>query len=221
MRNLIICCEGETEELFVEKILTPYLAQLGVEVTSKGMKGVSSYKQIKGYLYGYCQSYPSALVTTMIDYYKTSKLIVNYFKADKTITASINAETDIYKRAVAIEKIVEADMHPLENLMFNMELHEFEGYLFSHTAAFADIASKSQLDELANIRHRHETPEHINEKYETSPSRRIIGILPKYQKLQDGIPIAESITIDKIAAECRHFANWLAKLTAWAKGEEQ
>jgi len=221
MRNLIICCEGETEELFVEKILTPYLTQIGAEVTLKGMKGVSSYKQIKSYLYGYCQSYPSALVTTMIDYYKTNKFIVNYFKTDKTITDSIYVESDMYRRAATIEKIVEDDMRPHDNLMFNMELHEFEGYLFSQTAAFANIASKRQLDKLANIRRRHETPEHINEKYETSPSRRIIGILPKYQKLKDGIPIAERITIDKIAAECRHFANWLAKLTTWAKGEEQ
>jgi hypothetical protein len=100
--------------------------------------------------------------------------------------------------------------------MFNLTLHEFEGYLFSDTAAFADIASKHQLDELADIRRRHKTPEHINNQYETAPSRRIMTILPKYQKKQDGIQIASNITIEKIASECRHFENWLAKLTAKA-----
>jgi len=105
--------------------------------------------------------------------------------------------------------------------MFNLTLHEFEGYLFSNTEAFANIASKSQVNELANIRRRHDTPEHINDKFETAPSRRILGILPKYQKMQDGISIAENITVDRIAAECRHFAIWLAKLTAWAKDGAQ
>ncbi|MCL2189324.1 MAG: DUF4276 family protein [Defluviitaleaceae bacterium] len=206
MKNLIICCEGETEELFVEKILTPYLSRVGLIVSPKGMKGVSNYKRIKDFLVGYCQSYPAALVTSMIDYYGAAKHLPGF---------NVN-KSDIYARTNAIEKAVEDDLQ-LSNLMFNLTLHEFEGYLFSNTAAFSNIANKNQIDELANIRRRHETPEHINEKYETAPSRRIIGVLPKYQKLQDGIPIAESITVDKIAVECRHFANWLAKLTDWAK----
>ena len=210
MKNLIICCEGETEELFVEKILTPYLAHTELYVTPKGMKGVSGYKCIKNFIVGYCKSYPAALVTTMIDYYGAAKHLPGFNVIDG----------DIYTRTTAIEKTVEEDLQ-LPNLMFNLTLHEFEGYLFSNTEAFANIASKSQVNELANIRRRHDTPEHINDKFETAPSRRILGILPKYQKMQDGISIAKNITVDRIAAECRHFAIWLAKLTAWAKDGAQ
>jgi len=206
MKNLIICCEGETEELFVEKILTPHLANVGLYVIPKGMKGVSSYKRIKDFLIGYCKSNPTTLVTTMIDYYGAAKHLPG-FNTDKG---------DIYTRTKAIEEAVQNDLQ-LPNLCFNLTLHEFEGYLFSNTSAFLDIASKNQIDELTNIRRRHETPEHINDQYETAPSRRILMVIPKYQKLQDGIPIAESITVNKIATECRHFANWLNKLTAWAK----
>jgi len=206
MKILIICCEGETEELFVEKILTPYLAQAGLYVTPRGMKGVSSYRRIKDFIVGYCKSHPAALVTTMIDYYGAAKHLPG-FNIEKG---------DIYARTTAIEKTVEEDLH-LPNLMFNLTLHEFEGYLFSNTAAFSDIASKSQVDELANIRRRHDTPEHINDEYETAPSRRIMRVKPDYQKLQDGIDVASRISVDKIVAECRHFANWLEKLTAWAK----
>jgi hypothetical protein len=207
MKNLIICCEGVTEEVFVEKILSPYLKQTGLYVTSKGMKGVSNYKRIKDFLVGYCQSYPTALVTTMIDYYGAANHLPGFS----------SGEGDIYIHAKMIEAAVEKDLHWLHNFMFNLTLHEFEGYLFSNTADFNGIASKSQLDELADIRRRHETPEHINDQYETAPSRRILRIKPDYLKIQDGIEIAGRIGIDKIAAECRHFANWLAKLTAWAK----
>jgi len=207
MKNLIICCEGETEELFVEKILTPYLAQIGIFVTTRGMRGVSSYKRIKDFLVGYCKSNPSALVTTMIDYYGAAKYMPGY----------IPNKGDIYSRALAVEAAVEKDLAELNNLMFNLTLHEFEGYLFSNIAAFEIVASKIQLADLANIRQRFETPEHINEKYETAPSRRIRQVIPDYQKMQDGIPIAKSITVEKIALECHHFASWLAKLTVWAK----
>jgi hypothetical protein len=211
VKNVIICCEGKTEELFVEKILAPYLEQVGLYVSVRGMKGVSSYSQIKKYIVGYCQSHPAALVTTMIDYYGAAKFMPGF----------IPDEVDIYRRALSIEESVEKDLHWLGNLMFNMTLHEFEGYLFSDTMAFADFASKSQLAELANIRAKVETPEHINDRYETAPSRIISRVIPGYSKLHDGIPIAERIGVDKIASECRHFSNWLAKLIAWAKEDAQ
>jgi len=210
MKDVIICCEGDTEELFVERILAPYLEQSGLSVILRGMKGVSSYKKIKQFLVGYCQSYPEALVTTMIDYYGTARLMKDF----------VSNEGDIYSRALAIEAAVEKDLNRL-NLMFNLTLHEFEGYLFSNTAAFEGIASKSQLAELVNIRRRVKTPEHINNKYETAPSRQIKGVIPDYSKRQDGIEIAGRIGVDKIALECRHFADWLAKLTAWAKDGSQ
>jgi len=37
-----------------------------------------------------------------------------------------------------------------------------------------------------------------------------------FSKVTDGIDVAEIIGIEKITAECLHFANWLAKLTTWA-----
>ena len=211
MKDVIICCEGDTEELFVEKILAPHLKQSGLLVNLRGMKGVSSYKKIKEFLIGYCQSYPRSLVTTMIDYYGTARLVPEY----------IQNEGDIYSRALAIEATVEKDLHQFKNLMFNLTLHEFEGYLFSNTEAFEDIANKSQLAELENIRRRVETPEHINNKYETAPSRRILNVIPDYSKKQDGIEIARRIGVEKIALECRHFADWLAKLTTWARDGAQ
>jgi len=211
MKDVVICCEGNTEELFVEKILAPYLEQSGLSVILRGMKGVSSYKKIKEFLIGYCQSYPEALVTTMIDYYGTARLMKDF----------IPKEGDVYSRALAIEAAVQKDLYQYKNLMFNLTLHEFEGYLFSNTIAFEGIANKSQLAELQNIRRRAETPEHINNKYETAPSRQILGVIPDYSKIKDGIEIAGRIGVEKIALECRHFADWLAKLTAWAKDGAQ
>jgi len=74
-----------------------------------------------------------------------------------------------------------------------------------------------QLLELKNIRRRAATPEHINDKYETAPSRRIIGQISDYSKIRNGIEIAQRIGIEKMTDECVHFKQWIANLTAWAK----
>ena len=96
-------------------------------------------------------------------------------------------------------------------------MHEFEGLLFSDINAFDRITNKSQLLKLKNIRHRFTTPEHINDKYETAPSRRILGQISDYSKILNGVEIAQRIGIDKMTNECIHFRQWIAKLTAWAK----
>ena len=207
MKYLFVCCEGATEEAFVEKILAPYFKDLGVYVTPSGMKGVSNFEKIKKHLTGFCLSFPYARVTTMIDYYGLQKVMPSFMPT----------EGDVYKRVQFVEEKVKAELHTLNNLDFNIVLHEFEGLLFSDVIAFDGIASKSQLLELQNIRRRAETPEHINDKYETAPSRRIIGQIPDYSKIRNGIEIAQRIGIDKMSDECRHFKQWITKLTAWAK----
>jgi len=84
------------------------------------------------------------------------------------------------------EKIRE-ELSMLKNLCFNIVLHEFEGLLFSDVNAFDGIAYSSQLLELKNIRRREAPPEHINDKYETVPSRRIIDQIPDYSKIMNGV----------------------------------
>ena len=207
MKYLFVCCEGKTEEAFVEKILAPYFKDMGVCVTPSGMKGVSSFDKVKKHITGFCLSYPNSLVTTMIDYYGL----------EKVIPTLISTEGDIYERVQTTEKKVKKELSSLHNLHFNIVLHEFEGLLFSDVNAFDGIVNNSQMLELRNIRRRVATPEHINDNYETAPSRRILDQIPDYSKIRNGVEIAQRIGIDKMADECIHFRQWIAKLTTWAK----
>ena len=207
MKYLFICCEGETEEAFAEKVLAPYFKDIGVYVTPSKMKGVSNFEKVKKHVTGFCLSNPNSLVTTMIDYYGLRKVIPSL----------IPTEGDLYERVQIIEKKVSEELRSLNNLYFNIVLHEFEGLLFSDVSAFDGIANKSQILELKNIRRRATSPEHINDKYETAPSRRILGQIPDYSKIQNGIEIAQRIGIKKMTDECVHFKQWISKLTAWGK----
>jgi len=206
MKYIFICCEGETEEAFVEKLLVPYFKDMGVYIKPIGIRGMSNFDKIKKLINRLYLSYPNSLVTTMIDYYGLQKVIPTF----------IPAEGDIYQRVKLVEtKLYEALSQ--KNLYFNIVLHEFEGLLFSDVNAFDGIATKSQLQELKNIRRRAETPEHINDKYETAPSRQILHHIPDYSKIQNGIEVAQCIGIGKIAEECIHFGKWIDKLMDWAK----
>ena len=219
MNRLYILCEGQTEEDFVSIILSPYLQNLGIVVipiicttkrtpTKKYKGGVSSFAKVKKELQRLCGEHPHEMVTTMFDLYG--------FPFD--ILELKNIPGDIYEKAEYIEKVITDEIGDrFGNMVFNLVLHEYEGLLFSDVSAFENIADNKAVAILRNVRSAVPTPEHINDSLETAPSKQIEKVIPDYSKITDGIDIAEQIGIDKISNECRHFANWLTKLTAWAK----
>ena len=219
MKRLYIFCEGQTEEDFVSIILGPHLQNLSVIVIpiicttkrtpiKKYKGGVSNLVKIKKELQRLCGEHPHEMVTTMFDLYA--------FPYD-TLGLD-NIPSDIYDKVEYIQKSITNEIgNRFGNMVFNLLLHEFEGLLFSDVSAFKNIADNESVAILRSVRAAVPTPEHINESPETAPSKQIKRVIPDYSKVSDGIDIAEQIGIDKIASECRHFANWLAKLTDWAK----
>ena len=219
MKRLYILCEGQTEEEFVSAILNPYLQSVGVYAqpiicttkrtpTKKYKGGVTSFAKVKKELQRLCGEHPNELVTTMFDLYA--------FPYD-TLDLK-NIPTDVYEKAEYIEKAITDEIgNCFGNMVFSLVLHEFEGLLFSDVFAFENIADQEAVAVLRGVRTAVPTPEHINESPETAPSKHIEIVIPDYSKPTDGIDVAEQIGLDKIKNECRHFANWLEKLTAWAK----
>ncbi|MCL1976373.1 MAG: DUF4276 family protein [Firmicutes bacterium] len=219
MKRLYILCEGQTEEEFVNALLKPYPQNVGVYAQpivcttkrtpiKKYKGGVTSFAKVKKELQRLCGEHPNELVTTMFDLYA--------FPYDALELKNI--PTDAYDKAEHIEKAITDEIgNRLGNMVFSLVLHEFEGLLFSDVSAFENIADQEAVAFLRRVRTAVATPEHINELPETAPSKHIKRVIPDYSKPTDGIDVAEQIGLDKIAAECCHFANWLAKLTAWAK----
>jgi len=126
---------------------------------------------------------------------------------------------NIYQVVQEIEAAIYANLDAPGNLHVNLILHEFEGLLFSDVTAFfgAAKADDKSVIELGRIRSSFPSPEHINDSEDTAPSKRIIRILPEYSKTLNGIEIAKSIGVEKIAEECPHFKAWLEGIKALAK----
>lgn len=214
MKNVYIYCEGQTEESFVNEILSPYLANLMIFVTpivcttkrtvsTKFRGGVNDYNKIKHELTILCKSHKNEFVTTMFDYYGMP-----------SNTPMIDcANPDLYNRIDIIEQAINKDIG-INNCSFNFMLHEFEGILFSSPRTFELIAESKIVDKIQDMRNEVSSPEHINNSPETAPSKRLEKLIPNYAKIRNGTILSKSMGIDVILQECRHFSNWIEKIKA-------
>ena len=220
MKQILIYCEGQTEESFVNEVLRPYMLPMDIQVTPivcttkrtdnetfKG--GVSTYTKVKSELAWLCQQNPDKLVTTMFDYYRMPS---------NTPLIWDDSE-DLYVRMNKIERAVEEDIG-WRNLVFHLMLHEFEALLYSDPAAFAAVADKHVVQRIAGIREEYPNPEYINNSVLTAPSKRLIrAFKPRsYAKVRYGTLVAQRTGLEVILRECRHFREWVElMLGSWTE----
>lgn len=212
MKNVYIYCEGQTEESFINEILSPYFLNINIYVIpiicttkrtsrKKYKGGVTDYNKIRNELILLSRQHKNEIITTMFDYY-----------AMPSNTPFIShIDPDIYKQIDYIEdKITEDIAQP--NCFFSFMLHEFEGLLFSEPQAFKIVADEGTVEKVQAIRDSFDSPEHINNSVETAPSKRLEKIIPNYAKVRSGTIISKEIGIDKLIYECKHFSSWIEKI---------
>jgi hypothetical protein len=204
MARVLVYCEGETEEAFVNRILKPFLLQKGIYLTASSCGGVSKYSRIKSDIITFCRD-KNAVITTMLDYYGLPSDTPGMRSRDFA---------DIYQKVSWVEDKMREDIGT-DNFLPNLMLHEFETLLFSEPKMFVHAnVDPRVVKELCKIRENSISPEHINDHPNKAPSKRIIELYPSYQKLIDGCNIAQQIGIDKMLEECKHFNNWIKKLSS-------
>lgn len=96
-----------------------------------------------------------------------------------------------------------------------IQLHEFEGLLFSNAEVFEKVIPEGDLvgvEELQKTVAEYDNPEMINTSKETSPSHRLERIVHGYDKVVYGNYIAESIGLAKIRERCPRFNEWVTKI---------
>lgn len=203
MKRVIVLCEGPTEETFVNRLLKEELFSRNIFLSASSLGGVSKYSIIRKRLIDLCKNDPSAIVTTMLDYYGIPSALPG-------LKEKVNG--DIYTKVRYIEESFKKDIG-MCNFIPNLMLHEFEGLLFSKPECFNYCKiSLQELREFSRIGELFETPEHINNSPETAPSKRILRIYPQYSKILDGYNIASDIGIAVIREKCRHFNEWLVEI---------
>ena len=215
MVKVLILVEGQTEESFVKNLLGAHLHNRGLNLIpvivatkrlltgGKRRGGYVPYARLRSEILRLLNDSSAARVTTMLDYYGLAPEFPG-------------RETPIGKTAIekvsAVEQAWSADINNHRFLPY-LALHEFEAMLFTApTEIAAGLGQPALQSSLQRIRASFTTPEDINDDTETAPSKRLSDLFPGYNKPFYGELIAERIGINKIRAECIHFAGWLAKL---------
>ena len=201
MTRLAVSVEGQTEEAFVNRILAPHLLNFGVYSTPIliGRKGGNvTVERLAADMARLLSSFDR--VTSLVDFYGFRD------KGDAT-------PDDLEQRILeAIDDKISRTWNQSWVIPY-VQLHEFEGLLFSDVTAFGAVnVTNEAVERLRAIRVRFPTPEEINDHRDTAPSKRIAAVMPRYSKVVDGPLIAEAAGLHVIRAQCPRFNEWVTRL---------
>lgn len=213
MKRLIIVCEGPTEQEFCNDVLSPALLRRNISVETPSIHhsngGIVAWNILKRQLETHL-SEGNAYVSMLVDYYgiKDSFAFPGWQE-------SKNISDKMARMRFLFEKMSE-EMPERVRYRFipYIQLHEFEGLLFSDVDAFKlnFDENKFDFDSIRNAANSFENPELINNSPETAPSKRLISAIPSYNKIIYGNCIAMDIGLIKIREKCPLFNEWVGKL---------
>ncbi|MCX7860947.1 MAG: DUF4276 family protein [Chloroflexus sp.] len=214
MKQILILCEGQTEETFVNEILNPHLEvhqrwAVPTLVVTKRMPtgqthrgGITSYAKIRCDVEKLLRGSHASCVTTMIDYYG---LPADFPGKDRLQGATPQERVAFLEQAFAAN-IGDRRFHPF------LMLHEFEALLFSAPDILLEQLGLAPARRPLGDIEKYETPEEINDGADTHPAARIARSKPNYRKPLDGLRIAKAIGLDTMRKHCPHFNQWVCHL---------
>lgn len=216
MKEIIIACEGLTEEAFVKSLLYNEFWSKGVflkprliSTSPRGKGGALNRQRVLRFLRGALLEQKNTYVTTFFDLFSLPK----DFPGLKNISATTNPLDRATKIETAFHNAVvhEIKCRP-ERLFPHIQPYEFEALLFSDTSGFvkAEPAWEAFAGKLSSIRENSKSPEFINDGADTHPSARLRNLLrPGYKKVTHGTKVSAKIGITCMRSECQHFDGWL------------
>lgn len=212
IRGIYILCEGQSEEEFVNSILRPYLNRFDIYdvrpilmSTSKGNKGGDvSYSRLKNNIEKLLSRESDILVTTFIDFFRLKTDFPKY--EDSLLILDKFEKVNFLEESISLE---------IKNARFipYIQLHEFEGLLFSSVKGFEYLPnlSENSLIKLKEFVVEKENPELLNGGQLTAPSKRLEQLIPGFDKNKPfyGGIIAGENSIEIVLERCERFRNWI------------
>lgn len=215
-KKVLVLVEGQTEESFIKRVLTPYLSakqifliptviKTKIEVRGPDHKGgVNTYEQVKKDLRPLFYDASADIVTTMIDYYALPSDFPGY--NERPIG-------NCYQRIEFMEDRFSTDINQTKFLPY-LQLHEFEALVFASEdkLPIAFVNKNREIQQISLINNQFHSPEEINENPESTPSKRLKRIFPEYQKTFHSQLILSQTNVEDLRLKCGHFNDWLNRL---------
>jgi hypothetical protein len=214
--RVTVIVEEPTEGEFVEGVLAlmlwPRICLTARVIGVPGHKGGRvNYARLKKDVLAQLKQDRSVYCSTMLDLYGLgagfpgTPLAANLAGIEKAGRIEQAVKSDICNEI--------PDRRPDIRFLPYIQLHEFEGLLFSDPPAFAEAVGRPDLAQpFQTIRSQFATPEDINDSSDSAPSKRVIRAHPQYRKILEGRRAANAIGIPAIRRECPHFRAWVERM---------
>ena len=221
MSEIVAIVEGQTEQTFVRDQLAVHLGARGIAIwavlpgRTRRSGGVKKWESARGDIIRTLKE--RRYCTTMFDYYAMPP---DWPGREESATKDWTLRGQHVESAL-LDDIAEhmGDSFNRSQFIPYVQVHEFEALVFSDVQELADTSSplcglpagylagrfREVLEDAGN-------PEAINDDYDTCPSRRITKEVRGYRKRVHSPIIAKRIGLEKLRAECTHFAAWIARL---------
>jgi hypothetical protein len=218
--RVYVVVEGKTEKSFVLDVLAPRLHPnvylIPIVLGPPGRRGGDPrYPRVKRHVTDLLKQEQAVFCTTMLDFYG---LGAGFPGMPLPAGLGSREKVERIERAMSEDFAAEVpDRRPDIRFLPYLQLHEYEGLLFSDPAAFAAGIGRADLAlRFFEIRRERQTPEDINDNPNTAPSKRVLALHEGYSKVDDGLAAAKAVGIDRMRQECPHFREWLERLEALA-----
>jgi len=219
MTRLNVIAEGQTEQRFVQQVISEHLASHGVfasvrcVLTGRDKRSVKSFrggmttyqrakKDIETWMKGDRDS--RCFFTTMFDLYALPTDFPEFEQA-----LAIN---DPYKRVRVLEDALAQELGSRRFIPY-IQMHEFEALIFCDPWQLGQeyLEHKTAIRNLAKMAEG-QNPELIDGNPETAPSKRILKEIPEYDKVMAGVEVTKRIGLQTLRSRCGHFNAWISKL---------
>ncbi len=167
-------------------------------------------KDVKNYL-----GQPKVYVTTMFDFTRIDR---QWPGKDKLLEKKKRGSVSSNEKADVLEKETKAAIvanypkqNPEQRFIPYIQMHEFEALVYSDKAILVE-ALRCKLADIDRILKDFPSPEDINDDPNLSPAKRIIRLVPHYQKIVTGVAVSKRIGLAGIREKCPHFNGWITRL---------
>lgn len=219
MKQLIIIGEGKTEQAFCKDVLYNHFFDRGILIHNPTIKksngGIVAWQVLKKEIEIHLKSSPTAIVTTLIDFYGLKERHNFPLWNESKSKIKISEKIAVLEKAM-VDAIDESIRH---RFLPYIQVYEFEALLFSDATIFDTQFEKT---EFLDYQYLQETlliePEEINDGATTAPSKRLERIIRGYKseiennKVIYGTLISQVIGLERIRERCPRFNQWIETL---------
>ncbi len=214
--EIVALVEGKTEQIFIQDIVSPYLAGKSIYITpiiisKPGQKGGDvKFSRVKNDIELHLKQRPDTFLTLFVDYYGIKSDWPGLKAAKKQSMPSGKAEKINRATKNRVNKLF-GDYGSDRRFIPYVAMHEFEALLFSGPQELADQL-RVPLSDIDKILKECGEPEKIDDSPHSAPSKRLENLSSRFKKTSTGIAIAKEISLDKMREHCPIFNTWLTEI---------